>query len=151
TQPWLQQQPGLLARIGLLRIGAVLLALMVTAPLLVIALSWGTVQTDIWAHLAQTQLVRLLRNTVVLVLGVGVCVTLLGVSLAWLTATCRFPGRRLFDVALMLPLAVPAYVMAFVMVGLLDWAGPVQIQLREWFGAGVSFSFRGTGAVIAVL
>ena len=60
-------QPGLLKRIGLLRLCAVLLALMVMAPLLVIALSWGTVQTDIWAHLAQTQLARLLGNTLVLV------------------------------------------------------------------------------------
>lgn len=144
-------QPGLLKRIGLLRLCAVLLALMVMAPLLVIALSWGTVQTDIWAHLAQTQLTRLLGNTLVLVLGVGSSVLVLGVALAWLTATCQFPGRKLFDVALMLPLAVPAYVMAFVMVGLLDWAGPVQSQLREWFGRGVSFSFRGTGAVIMVL
>ncbi|HVL00316.1 MAG TPA: iron ABC transporter permease [Dongiaceae bacterium] len=145
------QQPGLLKRIGLLRLCAVLLALMVAAPLLVIALSWGTVQTDIWTHLAQTQLTRLLGNTLVLVLGVGSSVLVLGVSLAWLTATCQFPGRRLFDMALMLPLAVPAYVMAFVMVGLLDWSGPVQAQLREWFGRGASFSFRGTGAVITVL
>ncbi len=144
-------QPGPLQRIGLLRLCAVLLALMVAAPLLVLALNWGTVQTDIWSHLAQTQLARLLTNTLVLVLGVGASVLVLGVSLAWLTATCQFPGRKLFDVALMLPLAVPAYVMAFVLVGLLDWAGPVQSQLREWFGRGASFSFRGTGAVITVL
>src|SRR3990167_8376327 len=121
-------QPGLLKRIGLLRLCAVFLALMVMAPLLVIALSWGTVQTDIWAHLAQTQLARLLGNTLVLVLGVGSSVLVLGVSLAWLTATCQFPGRKLFDVALMLPLAVPAYVMAFVMVGLLDIGRHRQIR-----------------------
>ena len=148
---WPQSQSGVIRRLGLLRVCAVVLALMVAAPLLVIALNWGEVQTDVWRHLAETQLLRLFRNTAVLVLGVGIGVTLLGVSLAWLTATCRFPGRKFFDVSLMLPLAIPAYVMAFVMVGLLDWAGPVQAQLREWFGRGASFSFRGTGAVIMVL
>lgn len=148
---WPQSQTGMIRRVGLLRVCAVVLALMVMAPLLVIALNWGEIQTDVWRHLAETQLLRLFRNTAVLVLGVGAGVTVLGVSLAWLTATCRFPGRKFFDVALMLPLAIPAYVMAFVMVGLLDWAGPVQGQLREWFGRGASFSFRGTGAVIMVL
>ncbi len=138
-------------QVGWLRLSAVLLALMVAAPLLVLALNWGEIQTDVWRHLAETQLLRLLENTLLLVLGVGCGVVLLGVPLAWLTSTCQFPGRRFFDVALMLPLAIPAYVMAFVMVGLLDWAGPVQTLLRGWFGRGVSFSFRGTGAVILVL
>lgn len=127
------------------------MALVVCAPLLIIALSWGDIELHIWVHLVQTQLGRLLGNTLVLVIGVGVSVVLLGVPLAWLTATCEFPGRKLFDVVLMLPLAVPAYVMAFVMVGLLDYAGPVQTVLREWFGNSVSFSFRGTGAVIMVM
>lgn len=149
--PWPPYQAGMIRRLGGLRICAVVLALMVTAPLLVIALNWSEVQTDVWQHLAQTQLLRLFHNTFVLVLGVGAGVTVLGVSLAWLTATCHFPGRRFFDVVLMLPLAIPAYVMAFVLVGLLDWAGPVQTQLRAWFGREVSFSFRGTGAVILVL
>ncbi|MAR89717.1 MAG: iron ABC transporter permease [Pseudomonadota bacterium] len=124
---------------------------MVGAPLLVIALSWGDVHADIWVHLAQTQLTRLIGNTLVLVAGVATLVLLLGVPLAWFTATCEFPGRRVFDVALMLPLAVPAYVMAFVMVGLLDYAGPVQTTLRGWFGPQVAFSFRGTTAVVLVM
>jgi iron(III) transport system permease protein len=58
----------------------------------------------------------------------------LGVSLAWLTAMCEFPGRRLFDWALMLPLALPAYVTAFVAIGLLDFTGPVQTWLRDGWG-----------------
>lgn len=134
-----------------MRLVALLLALMVSAPLLVIALSWNGISADLWLHLLQTQLGRLLGNTLILVLGVGVSVLVLGVSLAWLTATCQFPGRRLFDVVLMLPLAVPAYVMAFVLVGLFDYAGPVQTLLRDWYGPQVSFSFRGTGAVITVM
>ncbi len=145
------QKPNLIRRIGLLRASALFMALMVTAPLLIISLSWGSIEADIWLHLIETQLGRLLFNTLVLVLGVGVSVVILGVPLAWLTATCEFPGRRVFDVVLMLPLAVPAYVMAFVLVGLLDYSGPVQALLRDWFGAGVAFGFRGTGAVIMVM
>ena len=64
----------------------------------------------------------------------GIGVTVLGVSLAWLTSLCEFPGRRWLDWALMLPFAIPAYVLAFVFVGLLDFAGPVQTALREVFG-----------------
>ncbi|RRJ83518.1 iron ABC transporter permease [Aestuariirhabdus litorea] len=121
-------------------------------PLLVLFISWGTVQTEVWLHLIETQLGRLLGNTLILLLGVGVGVTLLGVSLAWLTAMCEFPGRKWFDWALMLPFAVPAYVLAFVFIGLLDFSGPVQTQLREWFGRDLWFPpVRSTGGVILVL
>jgi iron(III) transport system permease protein len=127
-------------------------ALLVLLPLSVLMFSWHEVDQQIWAHLWQTQLPRLLGNTLMLVLGVGVGVTLLGVSLAWLTSLCEFPGRRWLDWALMLPFAIPAYVLAFVFVGLLDFAGPLQTLLREWFGSGVRFPrVRSTGGVIIVL
>lgn len=127
-------------------------ALLVLLPLSVLLFSWHEVDQKIWAHLWQTQLPRLLGNTLMLVLGVGVGVTLLGVSLAWLTSLCEFPGRRWLDWALMLPFAIPAYVLAFVFVGLLDFAGPLQTLLREWFGSDVRFPrVRSTGGVIIVL
>lgn len=127
-------------------------ALLVLLPLSVLMFSWHEVDQQIWAHLWQTQLPRLLGNTLVLVLGVGLGVTLLGVSLAWLTSLCEFPGRRWLDWALMLPFAIPAYVLAFVFVGLLDFAGPLQTLLREWFGSDVRFPrVRSTGGVIIVL
>ena len=107
------------------------IAALVLLPLSVLLLSWHEVDATIWAHLWQTQLPRLLGNTLVLVLGVAVGVTLLGVSLAWLTSLCEFLGRRWLDWALMLPFAIPAYVLAFVFVGLLDFAGPLQTLLRE--------------------
>nr|WP_239482315.1 iron ABC transporter permease [Pseudomonas insulae] len=125
---------------------------MVLLPLSVLLLSWGAVDREIWAHLWDTQLPRLLGNTLVLLLGVSVGVTLLGVSLAWLTSLCEFPGRRWLDWALMLPFAIPAYVLAFVFIGLLDFAGPLQSLWREWFGTGFRFPrVRSTGGVIAVL
>ncbi|MDF3932503.1 ABC transporter permease [Pseudomonas citronellolis] len=127
-------------------------AALVLLPLVVLALSWGEIDTEIWAHLWGTQLPRLLGNSLLLVLGVGVGVTVLGTSLAWLTALCEFPGRRWLDWALMLPFAIPAYVLAFVFVGLLDFAGPLQTLLREWFGSGLRLPrVRSTGGVILVL
>ncbi|VFT11026.1 binding-protein-dependent transport system inner membrane protein [Pseudomonas aeruginosa] len=121
-------------------------------PLSVLLLSWLEIDREIWSHLWDTQLPRLLGNTLTLVLGVGIGVTLLGVSLAWLTSLCEFPGRRWLDWALMLPFAIPAYVLAFVFVGLLDFAGPVQSLLREWFGSGLRLPrVRSTGGVILVL
>ncbi|WNW12826.1 iron ABC transporter permease [Pseudomonas sp. DTU_2021_1001937_2_SI_NGA_ILE_001] len=127
-------------------------AALVLLPLSVLLLSWESIDREIWSHLLDTQMSRLLGNTFTLVLGVGVGVTLLGVSLAWLTSLCEFPGRRWLDWALMLPFAIPAYVLAFVFVGLLDFAGPVQTLLREWFGNGVRLPrVRSTGGVILVL
>ncbi len=73
------------------------IAALVLLPLSVLLLSWGTVDTQIWSHLLETQMTRLLSNTLILLLGVGAGVTLLGVSLAWLTSLCEFPGRRWLD------------------------------------------------------
>lgn len=121
---------------------AALLSVFVLLPIVMIALQWGVIGTSeqgIWQHLLSTKLDRLLGNTFLLMAGVGFGVTLLGVSLAWLTASCEFPGRRFFDWALMLPLAVPGYVMAFVFLATLNYSGPVQTTLRAWFGSGVWF------------
>jgi iron(III) transport system permease protein len=125
---------------------------LVLLPLSVLALSWQSIDLQIWSHLWDTQMPRLLGNTLTLVVGVGCGVTVIGVSLAWLTSLCEFPGRRWLDWALMLPFAIPAYVLAFVFVGLLDFAGPVQSLLREWFGSGLRLPrVRSTGGVIIVL
>ena len=127
-------------------------AALVLLPLLVLALSWNSLDSTIWNHLLETQMARLLGNTLVLAVGVIVGVVLLGVSLAWLTSLCNFPGRRWLDWALMLPFAVPAYVLAFVMIGILDFAGPLQTTLRGWLGNDFRMvSIRSTGGVIFVL
>jgi iron(III) transport system permease protein len=76
---------------------AAAIAALVLLPLSVLLLSWGEVDGEIWQHLWDTQMPRLLGNTLSLVLGVGVGVTLLGVSLAWLTSLCEFPGRKWLD------------------------------------------------------
>jgi iron(III) transport system permease protein len=66
--------------------------------------------------------------------GVGVGTLIVGVGTAWLVSTCRFPGKRLFEWALLLPLALPAYVIAYVYTDILEYAGPVQALLRDAFG-----------------
>src|SRR5439155_1518397 len=116
---------------------AVLTALVVAGPILAVGWSLVAPAWDIWAHLWRTQLVELLLNTGQLLLGVGCGTLLLGTSLAWLVVTFDFPGRRLFEWALVLPLALPAYVIGFVFLGLLDFTGPLQTGLREVFGPGV--------------
>ena len=112
---------------------SLMLAFVVFMPLLVLSLSWLSVNADVWAHMASTLLPDVVLNTIVLLLGVSVGVLILGISLAWLTSMCEFPGRRFFDWALMLPFAMPAYVLAFVFLGLMDFSGPVQSSLRYFF------------------
>lgn len=141
------------SRFGWLRLASLVLAALVALPVLVIAASWLHPQTEIWRHLADTVLLRLILNTLVLLVGVGTGVLLIGVGLAWLTAMCEFPGRRFFDWALMLPLAMPAYVLAFVALGMFDFTGPLQTLLRQHFGPGGYWfpEMRSPGAVIAVM
>jgi len=127
-------------------------ALLVMIPLAVVLSSWFSPSDEAWQHIVNTLLGRLLLNTFWLSLGVLAGTALLGVSLAWLCATCDFPLRRFFDWALMLPMAIPAYVTAFVAIGLLDFSGPVQTLLRRWFGEAFRLpEIRSTGGVILVM
>jgi iron(III) transport system permease protein len=129
------------------------LALLAGLPLVVVFGGWLQAENQVWEHLAQTVLADLISNTLVLLAGVSVGVLVLGVGLAWLTTMCEFPGRRFFDWGLMLPLAIPAYVLAFIALGLLDFSGPVQTALRDWLGpSGLWFpEIRSTGGVIVVM
>ncbi len=134
------------------RAASLFIAALVAVPILIIFSAWGGPVSDVWLHLSNTVLPDLLRNTLVLAIGVGSGVLVLGVGLAWLTTMCEFPGRRLFAWALMLPLAIPAYVLAFVAVGLLDFSGPLQEWLRSLFGRDVWFpEIRSEGGVILVM
>ena len=131
---------------------ALAIAALTLVPLVVVLASFFDPQPEVWSHLATYVLPGVLWNTVVLIFGVGAGVLFLGVPLAWLTAVCDFPGRRFFAWSLMLPLAMPAYVLAFVQVGLLDFTGPVQTWLRDWLGSSNWFPpIRSTGGVVLVL
>ena len=88
----------------------------------------------IWEHLVSTVLWVYVGNTLWLMLGVGAGTIVLGASTAWLVTMYRFPGRRILSWALMLPLAVPSYILAFVITDQLEYAGNVQGALRDVFG-----------------
>ena len=113
----------------------IIVAVLVLIPVGTVMLSFFTPAGEIWEHLVETTLSRLLLNSFWLALGVAVSSALLGVSLAWFTAVCDFPGRKIFSWGLLLPLAFPAYVLAFVTLGLFDFTGPIQTSLRSWIGS----------------
>lgn len=127
------------------------IALITAIPVLVVLSALADPDQEIWNHLWQFVLPELLGNTFWLVLGVGLGVTLLGVSLAWLTAACHYPGRRFFSWALLLPMALPAYVTAFVWLGLFDFSGPLATWLRDEFGIMRPPPIRSRGGVILVM
>lgn len=115
-------------------VGAGAIASLVAVPILAVISSLATPVLDVWRHLLRTQLIELTINTLLLLAGVGVGVLILGTFLAWLVVHYQFPGRAVFEWALMLPLAMPAYVIGFVFLGHFDFAGPIQTALRELFG-----------------
>jgi iron(III) transport system permease protein len=111
-------------------------ACVLAVPVIVVLGSVFTPSWDTWAHLSATVLPEYISNTLWLLLWVGIGVTVIGVATAWITTLCRFPGRGFFEWALILPLAVPAYVMAYAYTDFLQFTGPVQTGLRSYFGWG---------------
>jgi iron(III) transport system permease protein len=134
---------------------AVLFAGLLALPVLVVIGNVFLPTQGTWSHLAATVLPDYIANSLLLMLGVAVGVVAGGVITAWLTTMCRFPGRQVFEWALLLPLAVPGYVMAYAYTDLLQFAGPVQTWLRElmgWAPGGYWFpDVRSLGGAIVML
>lgn len=115
-----------------------------------------TPTVNIWPHLLATTLPRYLSNSVLLMISVGALAAITGTVTAWLTTMYRFPGRRVLTWALLLPLAIPAYIGAYALTDLLEYAGPVQTGLRAFFGWENSRDYwfpevRSRGVAIIVL
>ena len=110
--------------------------MLLLVPMLALLFALLGPPAESWAHLRDTVVPDYLRNTLLLMGGVGLAATLLGVTTAWLTATRVFPGVNWATPALVLPLAAPAYVVAYVYTDLLEFAGPVQSALRGLTGWG---------------
>ena len=127
----------------------VLLALLVAGPLVVLPASFAT-DPGAFGQIADDLLPEALRASVVLALGVGAGTLALGGGLAALVSFYDFPGRRWLDWALVLPLAMPAYVLVFVLLGQYDADSPLQRALRDVLGVGLP-EVRSTGGTIAVL
>lgn len=112
----------------------VAIALLLATPVLVILSTVLADTAEVWRHLAETVLWTYVMNSLWLMLGVGAGVTVIGTATAWLVTMCQFPGRWLFQWALLLPLAAPAYILAYVYTEVLAFYGPVQTGLRNTFG-----------------
>jgi iron(III) transport system permease protein len=136
--------------------GAVVIAALVLVPILsVLWLAFHPTQ-NIWPHLIATTLPRYLSNTLVLMLSVGALTAAVGTGAAWLVVNYRFPLRGWLEWALLLPLAIPAYVGAYALVDYLEYAGPVQGALRAVFGWTSARDYwfpeiRSRGAAVLVL
>ena len=111
------------------------LLFLVALPVVMLLVSWLRADAAVWSHLGEHMLPRLIGHSLLLMISVGAGVLVIGAGLAWLAACCEFPGRRWLDPLLVLPLAFPGYVLAFIYLGLLDFAGPVQTGFRALFGA----------------
>ncbi|MCY3813802.1 MAG: iron ABC transporter permease [Gammaproteobacteria bacterium] len=114
--------------------GSWLIAAVVAAPIVVVLLALVGQQSPTWSHLRETVLTGYVVNTAVLAVAVGGLSAVIGIACAWTVATRDFPGKRFLSWALVLPLATPAYVVAYVYTDLLEFAGPVQSALRAVTG-----------------
>jgi iron(III) transport system permease protein len=116
--------------------GIVMVALVFSIPILTIGSFIFDESGENWQHLKDTVLPEYLWNSAILVLGVSLGTLSMGVSTAWLTALCQFPGKKALVWLLLLPLAMPAYIIAYTYTGMFDFAGPVQSWIREITGWG---------------
>ncbi|MGY3916695.1 ABC transporter permease [Aeromonas australiensis] len=114
--------------------GSWAIALLLALPVIALLFSAFSAEGDLFRHLADTVLLDYLGNTLGLVVGVVLLSLLFGVPTAWLVAMCQVPGRRALQWALMLPMAMPSYIVAYVYTDLLDYSGPLQAGLRALFG-----------------
>ena len=107
------------------------LALPIAVPIFAILATFFEPSSEVWTHLRESVLLEYVLNTISLLALVAVLVALLGVGPAWLVATRQFPGRNLLSWALIIPIAAPAYVIAYAYADLLAYQGPVQVLLRD--------------------
>ena len=133
-----------------------LVALLVIMPIAAVIWLAFNPSENIWPHLISSVLPVYVEATLLLLAGVGALSLFIGVSTAWLVTLCNFPGRRVFEWALLLPFAIPAYVIAYIYTDLLEFAGPVQSGLREFFGwsSARDYSFpeiRSLGGAVLML
>ena len=138
-----------------LKIMAILVAAVLALPILVVLINVLISDGDVWTHLYQTVLAEYVSNSLLLMLGVGAGVLLIGVPCAWFTSMYEFPGRTFLSWALLLPMAFPAYIIAYTYTGILDFAGPVQTLIREltgWrYGEYWFFEVRSLGGAMVML
>lgn len=145
--------PGFRARLG--RLPVPILTIILLLPIIVLTFEIATLDIALWERMWSTFLPGALWNTLRLVVGVSLGTLVVGVGCAWLVSAYEFPGRLWFDRLLMLPLAIPGFIMGFVYVTVFEFAGPIQTQLRnqfDWSRDGYWFpNIASPGGLILVL
>ncbi|MBW6480795.1 MAG: iron ABC transporter permease [Bacteroidales bacterium] len=114
--------------------GALLAALVIALPLLVVFSNVLTPGDETWLHILRNLIPTYVLNTLLLMAGVSLFTFIMGVSTAWLVSMYSFPGRKFFSWALIMPIALPAYISGFTWAGILDYTSPVYVFLRNNFG-----------------
>ena len=137
-------------------LGALAIAIMVLMPISAVVWFAFHPTDNIWPHLIATTLPRYVTNTAVLMISVGAVAATVGTGAAWIVVMYKFPGRQWLQWALLMPLAVPAYVGAYALVDFFEYAGPIQTALRATFGWTNSQDYwfpaiRTRGAAVIVL
>ena len=135
---------------------AAIIALLLFVPLLTLIYLAGGNSDGVWSHLIANVLPHSITTTILLMIGVGIGTAIIGVGTAWLTSMCRFPGRGLLQWMLVLPLAMPIYIVTYIYIELLDYTGPIQSLIRTLFGFTTSrdywfFDFNSLPGAIFVM
>lgn len=130
---WLQLNPW--------AINVLLIVFFVATPLLTLLYFLTEGPSETWYHLQQTVLWDYVSNSFLLMLGVGFLTFVFGVSTAWFVTTCEFPGRKIFEWANILPLAIPTYIVAYTYSGIFNYTGPIQRFFRNVLEVDINPAF----------
>ncbi|MDW6003051.1 ABC transporter permease [Vibrio mangrovi] len=114
--------------------GSLLIALVLVAPVVAIFYTAAGASGDVFLHLMSTVMSTYVWNTIIIAVGVMVCALLFGLPCAWLMAMCRLPSEKVLQWALVLPLAMPGYIVGYIFTDWFDYAGPIQVFLRHMTG-----------------
>ena len=123
------------------QITPVVLFLIFISPVIIVLSSLFGEYSDNWTHLYNYVLTGYILNSLWLVIGVSICVLIIGVGTAWLVTNYHFTGKNVFEWALILPFAVPPYILAYTFTGLFDTFGTANNLIRDIFFLGNDFTF----------
>ena len=115
-------------------LGALFIASIIAIPIFTIFYIAFTADDNIWPHLASTVLPGYITTTFIVLVGISVITVFIGVGLAWIITVYEFPMRRVMEWLCLIPLAMPAYIVAYAYGDLLDYTGFVQSSMRLIFG-----------------
>ena len=142
-------------RLSNFNLAVALLSLFFCIPIIVICGSLFFPAKDVWAHLLDTVLIDYIFNSFTLLIGVGCISVILGVIPAWLITMYKFPMSRYLEWALLLPMSMPAYIIAYSYTGAFDASGPIQEAIRDFAGGGYNDYWfpevRSLGGAVAML